>query len=100
MSIYTLHSVKDVFTNGMLYLQAIGDNGQGFLNFIFFCVLQNKVRQYMVNLLWQYLSCKRCCRRHSNKNCNDDIEESFTDSVTPSQMSNYSSDPPRSWYEE
>ena len=94
-----------MFTNVMLCLQAIGDNGQGFLNFMFLCVLQDKVRQHMLNLQWQYLVCKRC-HRLSNKNCNDEILESTDDimestaSNTPSQMSNYSSDQPRSWYEE
>ena len=80
--------------------QAIGDNGQGFLNFVFFCVLQARVRQYTRDKICRCLSNKKH-HMYSDKNCNKDInDDSFTASGTPSQMSNYSSDPPRDWIED
>ena len=67
--------------------QVIGDTGQGFVNFVFFCVLQAKVRQYVKDVIRR---CWDCCNH-------DDVidDESFTASVTPSQMSSCSSDPQR-----
>ena len=83
-------------------LQAIGDSGQGFLNFLFFCVLQRRVRQYTLDVIRQCLRySKYYCKHHTDKtSTNNIIDDSYTESCTPSQMSNYSSDPPRDWVEE
>ena len=64
----------------------MGDTGQGFVNFVIFSVLQAEVRQYVKDVIRRCWDC-----------CNHDVidDESFTASVTPSQMSSCSSDPPR-----
>jgi len=77
--------------------QAVGDSAQGFLNFLLFCVLQERVRQYMWNAIMQCLRCKCTKKNYYSDDFNDSLTPSGT---TPSQMSNYSSDPPRYWVED
>ena len=56
----------------------------------------------MVDVIYRCAHCKiRCCRRQDDddKTIDSDgiADESYTATGTPSQMSNYSSDPPRDW---
>ncbi|XP_065901767.1 G-protein coupled receptor 157-like isoform X2 [Dysidea avara] len=67
------------------YLNAIGDSAQGFFNFILFCVFQKKVREYTIYVICRCMGCLKV-----KPSVKDDIDHSFT----PSQMSNFSSDPP------
>ena len=50
--LFIIHNVN--YGGWLLYLQAIGDPGQAFGNFVLFCVLDRTVRTKMLN-------CCKCC---------------------------------------
>ena len=73
----------------VLLLQAVGDSAQGFFNFVLFCVFQKKVRDYTKHLICRCVGCGWVKLKQSDVK-DDDCDKS----ITPSQMSDFSADPP------
>ena len=70
----------------LLLLQAVGDSAQGFCNFVLFCVFQKKVRDYTKHLICRCVGCG-CVKPKQSDVKDDDYNYK---SITPSQMSDFS----------
>ena len=62
-------------------MQALGDNGQGLVNFILFVLLTRKVRNLIASFAARRLCCCITSRRISYEHLDDEKEDEFVRSV-------------------